>query len=84
MTSSYISVQILPGKGSLGIHFFISKHDCCLEPLGYVMGEWEVLDLPSILFIKSELHCRRFGPLCNSENFYFIKSQITEYCVLRT
>ena len=26
-----------------------------------------VSDLSSILFIKSELHCRRFAPLCNSE-----------------
>ena len=26
-----------------------------------------VLDLSSILFIKSELHCRRFAPLWNSE-----------------
>ena len=26
-----------------------------------------VLDLSSILFIKSELHCRRFAPLRNSE-----------------
>ena len=26
-----------------------------------------VLDLSSILFIKSELHRRRFAPLCNSE-----------------
>ena len=26
-----------------------------------------VLDLSSILFIKLELHCRRFAPLCDSE-----------------
>ena len=25
------------------------------------------LDLSAILFIKSELHCKRFAPLCNSE-----------------
>ena len=31
------------------------------------MGGWEVLDLSSILFIKSELRCRRFAPLSNSE-----------------
>ena len=67
MTSSYISLQILPEKGSLGIHYFISKHDCFFEPLGYVMGGWVVLSLFSILFIKSELHCRCFVPLCNSE-----------------
>ena len=30
-------------------------------------GRWAVLDLSSILFIKSELHCTRFTPLCNSE-----------------
>ena len=28
-----------------------------------------VLDLSLILFIKSELHCRHFAPLCNSEIF---------------
>ena len=31
-----------------------------------------VLDLSSILFIKSELHCRRFTPLCNSEIIVWI------------
>ena len=55
MTFSYISLQILPDKGSLGIHYFISKHDCCFEPLGYVMGGWAVLDVSSTLFIKTTL-----------------------------
>ena len=72
MGSSYISLQIIPEKGSLGIHCFISKHDGYLEPLGYVMGGWAVLDHFSILFIKSELHSRRFVPLCKSE-FLFRK-----------
>ena len=36
------------------------------------MGGWAVLDLSSILFIKSELHCRRFAPLQ-------ITLQITNY-----
>ena len=67
MASSYISIQILPEKGSLGIHYFISRHDCYFEPLGYVIGGWAVLDLSSILCIKSELHCRPFALLCNSE-----------------
>ena len=67
MASSYISIQILPEKGSLGIHYFISRHDCYFEPLGYVIGGWAVLDLSSILCIKSELHYRRFALLCNSE-----------------
>ena len=80
MTSSYISLQILPEKGSLGIHYFISKHDCFFEPLVYVMGEWVVLGLFLILFIKSELHCRCFAPLCNP----LCKSQIIEYFVLQT
>ena len=53
MASSYISPQILPEKGSLGIHYFISKHDCYSELLRYVMGGWAVLDHPSILYIKS-------------------------------
>ena len=65
MTFSYISLQILPEKGSLGIHYFISKHNCYFEPLGYVIGGWAVLDPTLILFIKSELHCRRFAPLYN-------------------
>ena len=47
------------------------------------MDGWAILDLPSILFIKSELHCRRFSLLSNREIF-FIKSQTIEYCVLRT
>ena len=38
MASSYIPLQIHPGKGSLGIHYFISKRDCYFQPLGYVMG----------------------------------------------
>ena len=67
MASGYISPQILSEKGSLGINYFISKHDCYFEPLGYVMGGWAVLDLSSILFIKSGLHCRRFAFLSNSE-----------------
>ena len=62
MASSYISIQLPPEKGSLGIHYFISKHDSYFEPLGYMMGGWAVLDLSSILFIKSERHCRRFAP----------------------
>ena len=33
-----ISLEILPEKESLGIHYFISKHHCYFEPLGYVMG----------------------------------------------
>ena len=55
VASSYISSQILPEKGNSGIHYFISKHNCYFEPFKYVMGEWAVLDLSSILFIKSEL-----------------------------
>ena len=55
MAPSYKSLQILPEKGSLGTHYFISKNDCYFEPLGYVKGGWAVLDLFSILFIKSEL-----------------------------
>ena len=54
-------------KVSSGIHYFISKHYCYFEPFGYVMVGWAVLDLSSILFIKLELHCRRFAPLCNSK-----------------
>ena len=50
-------------KTGLGIHYFVSKHDFYFEPLGYVMGGRAVLDLSSMLFIKSE----RFAPLCNSE-----------------
>ena len=72
MASSYISLQIIPEKGSLRIHCFISKHDGYLKPLGYVMGGWAFLDLSLILFIKSELHSRRFPPLCKSE-FLFRK-----------
>ena len=67
MASSYISPQILPEKRSLEIHYFISKHDCYFEPLEYVMGGWAVLNLSSIVFIKSELHYRHFAPLCSSE-----------------
>ena len=81
MASSYISPQILPEKGSLGIHYFISKHNCYFEPLGYVMGIWAVLDLSSILFIKSEQHCRRFAPLCNSEILYH---KISDNRILRS
>ena len=40
VASSYISSQILPEKGSSGIHYFISKHNCYFEPFEYVMGEW--------------------------------------------
>ena len=64
---SYISLQILPDKGNLGIHFFLSKHDCYFEPLGYVMGRWAVLNFSSILFKELELHCGYFVPLCNFE-----------------
>ena len=67
MASSYLSLRILPEKGSLGIHYFILKHDCFFELLGYVMGGWPVLDFSSILSIKPELLCRRFALLCNSE-----------------
>ena len=70
-----------PKKGSLGIHYFISKHDCYFEPLGYVMGGWTVLDLPSISFIKSELHCRSFAPLCNSEILFH---KISDNPILRS
>ena len=31
------------------------------------MGGWAVLDLTSILFIKSKLQCGRFAPFCNFE-----------------
>ena len=82
MTSNYILLQFLPDKGSLRIYYFILKHDCCFQPLGYLMDGKAVLDLSSALFIKSELHCRRFAPLWNSE-FYFIKSQLTECYFLR-
>ena len=81
MASSYILPQIPPEKGSLRIHYFISKHDCYFEPLGYVMGGWAVLDLSSILFIKSELHCRRFAPLCNSEILFH---KISDNRILRS
>ena len=67
MASSFLSLQVLPENGSLGIHYFISKHDCYFEPVGYVLGGWAVLDLSSILFLKSKLYCRRFAPLCNCE-----------------
>ena len=35
-----------------------------------------VLGLSSILFIKSELHCRRFAPLCNSEDIFLTFSRV--------
>ena len=69
MASRYIPLQILPEKGRLGIHYF----DCYFEPSGYVMGWWAVLDLSSIFFIKSKLHCRRFATLCNSKTSLFHK-----------
>ena len=75
MASSYISPQILPEKGSLEIHYFISKHDCYFEPLEYVMGGWAVLNQN---YIAGTL--RPYVIL----KFYFIKFQIIEYCVLRT
>ena len=81
MASSYISLQILPEKESLRIHYFISKHDCYFEPSEYAMGCWVVLDLSSILFIKSELHCRRFAPLCNSEILFY---KISDNRILRS
>ena len=83
MTSSYISLQILPGKESLGIHYFISKNDCYFEPLGYVMGGCVVLDLSSILFINPELHCTRFALLCNSEIIYQTGAQSPFPCLKR-
>ena len=67
MTYSYISLQMLPEKGSLGIHYFISKHGCYFEPLRYVISGWAVLDIFSNLLIKSDLHSRRFASLCNSD-----------------
>ena len=81
MAPSYISLQILPEKGSLGIHYFISKHYCYFEPLAYIMGGWVVLDLSSILFIKSELHCRCFASLCNSEILFH---KISDNRILRS
>ena len=83
MTSSYISLQILPGKESLGIHYFILKNDCYFEPLGYVMGGCVVLDLSSILFINPELHCTRFALLCNSEIIYQTGAQSPFPCLKR-
>ena len=67
MTYSYVSLQMLPEKGSLGIHYFISKHGCYFEPLRYVISGWAVLDIFSNLLIKSDLHSRRFASLCNSD-----------------
>ena len=81
MASSYISLQILPEKGSLGIHYFVSKHNCYFEPLGYVMGGWAVLDLASILFIKSQLHRRHFANICNSETLFH---KISDNRILRS
>ena len=81
MVSSYISPLILPEKGILGIHYFTSKHDCYVEPLGYVMGGWAVLDLSSILFIKLELHCGHFAPLWNSEILFH---EISDNRILRS
>ena len=78
MASSYISPQT--GSSPLGTHYFISKHDCYFEPLGYVMGGWEILDLSSILFIKSKLYCRRFALLCNSEILFY---KISDNRILR-
>ena len=79
MASSYTR-QILQEKGSLGVHYFISKYDFYFELLGYVMGGW-VLDLSSILFIKSELHCRFFAPLPNSEILFH---KISDNQILRS
>ena len=81
MRSSYISLQILPEKISLGIHYFISKDDCYFEPLGYAMDGWAVLDLSSILLIKSEIHCWRFALLCNSE---IVFHRISDNRILRS
>ena len=67
MKSSYIRLQILSDKGSLEIDYFTSKHDCYFELLGYIMCGCVVLNLSAILFIKSELLCRHFESLCNSE-----------------
>ena len=44
------------------------------------MGGW-VLDLSSILFIKSELHCRFFAPLSNSEILFH---KISDNQILRS
>ena len=82
MAPSYISLQVLPEKGSLGIHYFISKHDYYFEPLGYVMDGWAVLDLSSILFLSQKYIAGALRLVVLK--FYFIKSQIIEYCVLRT
>ena len=79
MASSYTR-QILQEKRSLGVHYFISKYDFYFELLGYVMGGW-VLDLSSILFIKSELHCRLFAPLSNSEILFH---KISDNQILRS
>ena len=46
-----------------------------------VMGGWAVLDLSSILFINSELHCTSFAPLCNSEILF---NKISENRILRS
>ena len=73
--------EILPEKGSLGTHFFILKYDCYFEPSGYVMGGWAVLELSSILFIKSELHCGRIASWCNSEILFH---KISDNQILRS
>ena len=83
MASGNISPQILLEKGSLGIHYFISKHDSYFEPLECVMGGWAALDLCSVLSIKSELHCRHFALLCNSE-ISFHKTSDNRMLLLRT
>ena len=64
-------LQILPEKGSSKTHYFISKHDCYFESLGYVMGKWAVLVAGALrLYVILK--------------FCFIKSQIIKYCVLQT
>ena len=35
------------------------------------MGGWAVLDLTSILFIKSKLQCGRFALFCNFEILFY-------------
>ena len=45
------------------------------------MGGLAVLDLTSILFIKSELYCRRFAALCNYEILFH---KISDNRILRS
>ena len=45
------------------------------------MGRWAVLDLAAVLFIKSELHCRLFANICNSETLFH---KISDNRILRS